>query len=239
LNNIDPSLSDMTSQDPVGSAFVIQTMQEAAVGHLRNLILSGQLIPGQRLLQEDLAEKLGISRTPIREALQRLANEGLVNISSYKGATVAKFSASEMIEVYSVRIALESYAASLAAKNVTEEDLEQLDILMKEMGAAFQNKEFEQLLATHHRLHAKIYTIAGKQRLYEHIIQYLDLTNLYQRMALSLGRGANDPIKEHIDILETLRNRDAEAIERMVRKHLELTMAELLDIFKEQQNKSK
>lgn len=229
----------MTSQDPEGSALVIQTMQEAAVGHLRNLIISGQLIPGQRLLQEDLAEKLGISRTPIREALQRLANEGLVNISSYKGATVAKFSASEMIEVYSVRIALESYAASLATQNITEADLERLEVLMKEMGTAFQNKEFEHLLEAHHKLHSNIYAIAGKQRLYEHIIQYLDLANLYQRMALSLGRGANDPIKEHIDILETLRKRDADAAGRMMRTHLELTMAELLDIFKEQQNKSK
>jgi DNA-binding GntR family transcriptional regulator len=209
-------------------------MQEAAVGHLRNLILSGELVPGQRLLQEELAEKLGISRTPIREALQQLANEGLVNISSYKGASVARFSASDMIEIYSVRIALESYAASLATQRVTDEDMERLETLMKEMGKAFQNKDFEHLLEAHHKLHANIYEIAGKQRLYEHIIQYLDLTNLYQRMALSLGRGANDPIKEHIDILETLRNRDEEAVGRMVRKHLELTMTELLEIFNEQ-----
>lgn len=228
----------MTSQDTEGSALVIQTVQEAAVGHLRNLILSGQLVPGQRLLQEELAEKLGISRTPIREALQRLANEGLVNISSYKGATVARFSASEMIEVYSVRIALESYAASLATQNITDGDLERLETLMQEMEKDFQNKDFDGLLEAHHKLHANIYAIAGRQRLYEHIIHYLDLTNLYQRMALSLGRGANDPINEHIDILETLRRRDAEAAGRMVRAHLELTISELLIIFNEKQNKS-
>ncbi len=171
------------------STLVIQTVQEAAVGHLRNLILNGQLEPGQRLLQEELAEQLGISRTPIREALQQLANEGLVNISSYKGASVARFSAPEMIETYSVRIALESYAASLAAERVTEEDLRRLETMMQEMGMAFQDKNFEHLLEAHHELHAGIYAIAGKQRLYEHILQYLDLTNLYQRMALSLGRG--------------------------------------------------
>lgn len=61
------------------------------------------------------------------------------------------------------------------------------------------------------RFHANSYAIAGKQRHYEHTIQYLDLANLYQRMALSLGCGANDPIKEHIDILETLQKRDTEA----------------------------
>jgi DNA-binding GntR family transcriptional regulator len=227
----------MTPQDTEGPALVTQTVQEAAAGHLRKLILNGQLVPGQRLLQEELAGRLGISRTPVREALQRLANEGLVDISSYKGATVANLSASEMIEVYSVRIALESYAASLATQRITEADLERLEGLMREMEVAFQNKDFENLLGTHHKLHASIYTIAGKQRLYEHIIQYLDLANFYQRMALSLGRGAKDPIKEHIDILETLRRRDAEAAGHTVRSHLELTMAELLDIFTEQQSK--
>lgn len=227
----------MTPQDTEEPALVIQTVQEAAAGHLRKLILDGHLVPGQRLLQEELAGRLGISRTPVREALQRLANEGLVDISSYKGATVANLSASEMIEVYSVRIALESYAASLATQRITDADLGRLEGLMKEMEAAFQNKDFEHLLGTHHKLHAGIYTIAGKQRLYEHIIQYLDLANFYQRMALSLGRGAKDPIQEHIDILETLRRRDAEAAGRTVRSHLELTMAELLAIFTEQQSK--
>jgi DNA-binding GntR family transcriptional regulator len=227
----------MTPQDTLEPALVIQTVQEVAADHLRKLILSGQLAPGQRLLQEELAEKLGISRTPIREALQRLANEGLVDISSYKGASVADFSASEMIEVYSVRIALESYAASLATQRITDADLEQLAGVMKEMEAAFRQKDFENLLETHHKLHASIYTIAGKQRLFEHIVQYLDLANFYQRMALSLGRGAKDPIKEHNEILDTLRRRDPEAAGRTVRSHLELTMAELLDMFTEQQGK--
>ena len=227
----------MKPQDMEGTVLVVQTMQEAAVERLRNLILSGHLAPGQRLLQEELAEKLGMSRTPIREALQRLATEGLVNISSYKGASVAKFSDSDLVEVYSVRIALESYAAALATQKITDEDLERLEVLMKEMGEAFQSKVFEDLLEAHHKLHASIYAIAGRQRLYEIIIQYLGLSNLYQRMALSLGRGANDPIIEHIDILNTLRSRDAEAAGRILRTHLELTMAEVLDILKEQLNR--
>ena len=225
----------MKTQDLEGSVLVIQTMQKAAVEHLRSLILSGQLAPGQRLLQEELAEKLGISRTPIREALQQLASEGLVNISSYKGASVAEFSGSDLVEIYSVRIALESYAASLATQNITDADLEQLEVLMKEMGRAFQNKDFDLLLEAHHQLHANIYAIAGRQRLFESIVQYLDLSSRYQRLALSVGRGANDPIKEHTDILETLRSRDAEAAGRILRTHLELTMTELLDAFKEQQ----
>jgi DNA-binding GntR family transcriptional regulator len=224
----------MNNQPPKSPALVIQTMQEAVVAHIRNLILSGQLVPGQRLLQEELAEELGVSRTPIREALQRLAHEGLVSISSFKGASVARFSGSDLLELYSVRIALESYAAYLAAQNITDAELGQLENLMKEMGEAFQDKDFEHLLEAHHKLHASIYAAAGRQGLYDHILKYLDLANLYQRMALSLGRGASDPIKEHIDILETLRRRDAEAAGRILRTHLELTMGELLVLFQEQ-----
>ncbi len=222
------------SPETEGSALVVQTMPQAAVEHLRNLILRGDLVPGQRLLQEELAERLGISRTPIREALQQLANEGLVSISSYRGASVATFSESDLIEIYSVRIALESYAASLAAENVTDAALDRLEGLMKAMGEAFHNGDFPRLLEIHQSLHADIYALAGKQRLHELIMQYLELSNVYQRMALSLGRGAKDPIREHIDILKTLRNRDAEAARRSVREHLELTMSEIMGIFEVQ-----
>ena len=77
-------------------------MQESAVDHLRRLILTRQLEPGQRLVQSELAEQLGISRTPIREALHKLASEGLVVFSSYKGASVVDFSAADLIAIAGV-----------------------------------------------------------------------------------------------------------------------------------------
>src|SRR5690554_6210577 len=95
------------------SPLAIQSVQEAVVSHLRNLILSGALPPGQHLVQEELSELLGVSRTPIREALNRLASEGLVTISTYKGASVARFSTDDLTGVYSIRAGLESYATYL------------------------------------------------------------------------------------------------------------------------------
>ena len=99
---------------------VLQTVQDAVVERLRALILSRQLQPGQRLVQADLAEQLGVSRTPIRDALTRLAHEGLVNLTSYKSATVACFSAADLEEIFAVRIGLESYAAFMAARHVAD-----------------------------------------------------------------------------------------------------------------------
>jgi len=219
-----------------GSILARQTMQEAVLEHLRNMILNRQLLPGERLAQDELAKQLDVSRTPIREALHKLASEGLVTISPYKGASVAEFSPSELEEIYSVRSALESHAAYLAAQRITDEELEQLEVLLHQIEEAFQKKDFLRLLEVHHQFHASICVAAKQQRLCKLAIQHLELTDLYQRMALSLGRGARDPVVEHKEILETLRRRDADAAEHLIRIHLQLTVSELLELFHEEQN---
>jgi DNA-binding GntR family transcriptional regulator len=211
--------------------FTQHTVQESVVSHLRALILNGKLAPGQRLVQDELSEQLGVSRTPIREALHRLAHEGFVTFSKYKGAAVAQFSTGELVEVYTVRVALESQAAYLAARQISAAELLRLETLMDEMGGAFQQNDFERLLSAHRSFHVEIYAVARRERLYELILRYLDLTDVYQRMALSLGRGATDPIVEHIDILNTLRSHDPEAASQLIRIHLEDTLSELLKLF--------
>lgn len=217
-----------------GSILARQTMQESAVDHLRHLILSRQLQPGERLVQDELAGRLGVSRTPVREALHKLASEGLVTFSSYKGASVADFSLSELEEIYTVRSALESHAAYLAAQRITDEELEQLEVLLRQIEEAFQEKDFLHLLEVHHQFHASICTAAKRQRLCKLAIQHLELTDLYQRMALSLGRGAKNPVVEHEEMLETLRRRDADAACHLIRVHLQMTVSELLELFHEE-----
>ena len=209
----------------------IQTIQESVVNHLRNMILSRELIPGERLVQSELATQLGVSRTPIREALQILASEGLVNISSYKGASVAEFSLKELEEIYAVRTAIESHAAYLAAQRITEEELSRLDYLLSEIEKAFQQKEQLKLIEVHHQFHATIYQAAKQKRLSDLATHYLGLTDIYQRMALNWGRGAHDPVIEHAEILTVLRKRDADAVHLLIRDHLSLTVSELSDLF--------
>jgi len=222
-----PSSNDPRSASPL----TLLTVQESVVAHLRSLILSGKLAPGQRLVQDELSEVLGVSRTPIREALHRLALEGFVTFSKYKGASVAQFSAADLTEVYTIRVALESHAAHLAATQIGPAEIQQLQAHMEAMGAAFRRRDFEGLLTAHRRFHAEIYAVARRPRLYELILRHLDLTDLYQRMALSLGRGSAAPIAEHADLLDTLRRRDPEAARRLMRIHLEDTLAELLELF--------
>jgi DNA-binding GntR family transcriptional regulator len=154
-----------------------------------------------------------------------------VVFSSYKGASVAEFSAGELEEIFTIRAALESHATYLAAQRISQAEIEDLRIRLDQMEAAFGNQDFLQLLQIHQQFHAGIYTAAKQQRLFELAIQYFELGNVYQRMALSLGRGAKDPVVEHLEILKTLEQRESERARQLVQAHVELTISELLELF--------
>ncbi len=111
------------------------SVREAAYTHLRGAILAGALLPGARISEPGLAQELGVSRTPVREALQRLAQEGLVELLPGKGARVRVLSAEEVREVYDVRALLEGEAAALAAQNATEAELNRLERILQALDA--------------------------------------------------------------------------------------------------------
>ena len=231
IQSIERKVSLMPTAAVNHAPIVLPTVQDAVTERLRHLILSNQLQPGQRLVQTELAEMLGVSRTPIRDALARLAHEGLVTLSARHGASVVRFSALELEELFAVRTALESYAASLAAERISEAELEQLDLLLTAMVDAFSRNDLEELLSAHQRFHSAIYAAARREQLAGLIIRTLAQADVYQRMALTMGRGAGDPVAEHRDLLAALRRRDAAASGASMRLHLELTAAELGQIF--------
>ncbi len=205
----------------------IPTVQEAVADHIRQRILSGELRPGQRLVQDELTTELGVSRTPIREALNQLAHEGLVIISDHRRTFVAEFSAADLEETFTMRAALESHAAYLAAQRITEEELHALETCLTEMAHAYQRNELETLIETHHQFHAGINNAAHSVRLSKMIVQYLDLSKIYQRIAFETGRNAADPLKDHLEIWMTINRHEADAAARLMRLHLERTAARL------------
>jgi DNA-binding GntR family transcriptional regulator len=217
MSNTGPSFSSMSAQD----------RQRAIVSEIRHQILSGQLLPGDRLVQNDLAIRFSVSRTPIREALSELKQEGLVDFSSYKGASVAKVSIENLVDIYTVRIALESHASFLSTQNSNDKLIKELSEKMEQMGKAFRENDFEQLVKSHNEFHLTVYRSAETPLLYELILRYMALCNVYQRMSFKIGRGANDPIKEHYDIIHIMQYREADAVAALMRSHLGQTMNEL------------
>ena len=206
-------------------------MRASVADELRSLILRRQLQPGERLRQTELAEQLGVSRTPIREALQDLASEGLVEISPYKGASVSELSLDDLEEVYSVRSALEGYAASLAAQHITEEELQKLESILSEMEDAIEQGELTNLMELNRQFNSTIYASSRQTLLYEQAMKFMDLANLYRRIHFSVDRLAADALAEHRVLLAALRNRDAEEVERLTRKEAKRSVSALRALF--------
>lgn len=222
----------MTESSRDGSAALHYTAQESVLDRLRSLILSRTLRPGERLVQSELAEQFGVSRTPIREALHKLASDGLVTISPHKGASVADFSLSELEDIYSIRIPLEGYGAYLATQKITDQDLAQLEALLREMKEEFQTGDRWRLLDVNRKFYMVLYAIAERPRLYELIMRHLDLADLYRRMAFTLDHMYTHTISEHEQLLEALRRRDPEAAEHLTRVHLQRTADNLMTFLK-------
>ncbi len=206
-----------------------QTTQESVADRIRTLILSGHLKPGQRIRQDEFASKLGVSRTPLREALHKLQSEGLITLSAHRGASVADFSMTDLQEIYSVRIALEGYAASLAAQRITDEDIDALEDILTKMELVLKQGDRLRLLEMNRKFHMGIYKAANQQRLYDLISNYFDLADIYRRLFVNLEP---EKLVKHREVLTSLRNRDSEAAELVTRSHLQKTLSALMAFFK-------
>jgi DNA-binding GntR family transcriptional regulator len=223
----------MEEKKPEIALLTRQTTQESVVDYLRELILSHQLRSGERLIQSDLAEELGVSRTPVREALHQLASEGLVTLSAYKGASVTDFSLRDLEEIYCVRIALEGYAANLATQLITDDDFQQLKSLVRQMTETFHLGDRLQLLRVNREFYSTFYTIPKQQRLYDMIMQHLDLANAYRRMAFSLDRLYMNTVAHHEELLTVLQRSDAKTAEHLTRLWLQQTADTLIRLLQE------
>lgn len=217
----------MAEEPPDGRTPTQHTTQESVAKRLRQLIVSRELRPGERIVQSELAEQFGVSRTPIREALHKLASDGLITLSPHKGASVADFSISELEGIYSIRIALEGYGAFLAAQQITGADLDRLAALLGRMQEVFQEGDRWRLLEVNREFYALLYAIAKQPRLYDLIMKHLDMADLYRRMAFTIDTFYRHTIADHEELLAVLRTRDPEAAERLTRLGLEDTLSSL------------
>lgn len=205
------------------------SVREAAYAHLRGAILMGALLPGARISEPGLAQELGVSRTPVREALQRLAQEGLVELLPGKGARVRVLSTEEVREVYDVRALLEGEAAALAAQNATEDELSRLerllqalDVLPKEAYAQQMQVDFDFHTALIEAAHNK--TLA---RIYADLRSSLTLVRSFQQTLSQHPKTR----QQHRAILSALKARNpaeaAEAARAHVRYFRDLVMQSL------------
>jgi DNA-binding GntR family transcriptional regulator len=208
-----------------------RTMTEQVMARLRDMILSGELAPGSRLDQNDLARRFGVSLVPLREALARLQSSGLVRIVPHRGVFVESLSVEELLDIYQVREALEELAARLAAPRLSAADLATLDRLKIEMEQTAKIDDFDAFLDLHRDFHFTIYRAAGRRHLLQLLTQLWDLSARYRRFQLyAFPERMHTSLFEIQAILEACHRRDPDALALLVRYKVHQTVVSLLDI---------
>jgi DNA-binding GntR family transcriptional regulator len=209
----------------------IRTAQEVITDTLRQSILDGEFKPGDRLIQDEIADRYGVSRIPVREAMRTLSAEGLLTFSSRRGAIVTALSAEDIEEILSIRAVLEGMANRLAAERATEKELEKirqifhnLEAARGDVGLYFQcNNEF----------HEAILDAAHSPRLKELITNLRNSVEPVARRFLIAAGRVEIAHHDHLEILETLENRDLQAAERVAAGHTQHVLAGILDDYRQ------
>lgn len=211
-------------------ATAYRTMKDIAYDAIREAILSGRFAPGQRLVADELAQEFGTSRMPVREALQRLENAGLVSITPHRGAVVSELSEQEIGEVYHIRAVLEGLAARLAAPHLGPADYERLNALIDDMAATgTTDPDLEQLLRGNRDLHEIIWQAAQASRLHELLENLYDASRRFRNISILLPGRLDQIVQEHRQIVQALAAGDAAAAERFANEHHEITAQRLLE----------
>ncbi|MCE7000877.1 GntR family transcriptional regulator [Saccharothrix sp. S26] len=198
-------------------------LRQAVYEALLDLIVNRTLKPGQHLVEVELAEHLGVSRQPVREALQRLQTEGWVDLRPAQGAFVHTPTDEEADQLLAVRNVLETYSARLAAEHATEEDVEQLRKLQGEGVAALKAKDAERVVAANAALHSFITRLSGNTVLAE-MIATVDRRVRWYYAPLALTRG-KDAWTEHAEIIDAIVEGRPDEAARLMDAHTERTRA--------------
>ncbi len=187
---------------------------------LRNAILDGRLAAGARLKQTDLADQLAISRTPIREALVRLEQEGLVELLPGGGVRVAVLALDEAVELYDLREVLDGLAARLAARRRTAAALARLDRALGRMARCLARGDANQWFPAHVAFHEEIFRAAGNRRLQAlSAVVRLSIRHFHP-LLLRTEHRLEDADREHRAIFAAIEAQDAEGAERLARAHI-------------------
>lgn len=196
-----------------------RTKEEQVADYLRERIISGVFPRGSRLKQADLAEQLGLSITPVREALKLLAAEGYISGDSYRGARVVPFDPSASAEILTLRLLLESQLVRAAAEKITSADLEALKVLADEFASAFSSSDRAVARGVNYRFHRRLYDVADLPQTL-HFVQILWARYPFDVINGLANRG-DEAIKEHEAILQALASGDVSAAIFSMRKHIE------------------
>lgn len=196
-----------------------QTLREKILENIRDAILKGSLKAGEHVSEPDLAERYGISRTPIREAFRQLESEGYLTVVPRKGAVVTALSERDVSEFYEIKSMLEGYAAQLAADKLTDREIDRLATINNRLSSLAADGDVKTFFRVHNEFHELFIRASGNNKLLELIQQMLKKFNRLRIASLSLPGRMEISVQEHEKIIEAFRARDGVLANNLVQKN--------------------
>ena len=196
-------------------------LREVVYETLREAIKSGSLTPGERLMEIQLAEELGVSRTPVREAIRKLELERFVVMLPRRGTYVANLSLKDINEVFEIRSALDGLAAGLAAERITEEELEQMERLLVEIADHIEQRDNQKIVAADEAFHDILYRASRNERLVGIIYNLREQFTRFRSISINYPGRLQNTLEEHRQVVEAIAQRNPEAAQQKAREHIE------------------
>lgn len=205
----------------INTAMPIQyrTVSDSVYDWIKEAIIQGEFQPGEHLAQERITERLGVSRTPVRDAMKRLEAEGLVVVKPHCGAVVFDISEEQLTEIYEIRILLEQYCAEKACRLATDEQIDNVERLS--LGMQEYPSNSRQFMEADRIFHRGFCSISGCTSSIEILETLWTRCDAFKAIYYSLDGKARDTLNEHAKIVQALRARDADAMKRAISDHLE------------------
>lgn len=207
-------------------------LRELVLDAIREAIINGSLKPRERLMEIQLAEELGVSRTPIREALRKLELEGFIVMLPRKGAYVADVSFKDIADVFEIRAALESLAAGLAAERITDEELEEMERHLVEKADAIARHDMTQLVEVDTKFHELVYRASRNDRLSLIINNLREQIQRYRSTSLAYPGRMKQSLEEHRAIVEAIQSRDSQLARQLALEHIENAESSMIEAIK-------
>lgn len=195
-------------------------LREHVYKNIKNSIISGDLEPSRRLIEEKLAEEMETSRTPVREAIQKLEKEGLIYRLPRGGFAVKGVTEAELEEVFGLRSVLEGYAGFLATSRILPEEFKSLDQIISEEEQCLKNLNAEDFIRLDGEFHDVLYRAAKNARLYALLNDLRDYMYRYRIIILRYQRKHHLAIEDHKNILAWMKAKNGKQVEKLLRKHM-------------------
>lgn len=203
---------------------------------LQQAIFSGKFKSGKRITEKEVAEELSVSRTPVREALYRLASTGLIKIIPHRGFLISKWSSMEIRDVMEIRIALEMLAVRLAVKRILPEEIEELKDLIIKMDKAVMKGDIKKVSYLNTEFHNRIVFASKNKELLDVMEPIKNKIHHFRIISISTPNRLKESHKEHEEILNALISKNAELAQKLIYQHIQKVSSIIEKKLKEKEN---